>query len=101
MTKKPGSKKMALKVLIWNTSEGKKGGKNGRAGHAALAITGVDRVNTNIETYISWWPNDDLKGKETKDMLRSRPGAAKGVYSDFSNEMADRTRAGLDGYRGA
>jgi hypothetical protein len=96
----PGSKKMALKVLIWNTSEGKKGGKNGRAGHAALAITGVDRVNTNIETYISWWPNDPLKGKETKDMLRLRQGATQDIYTDFSNEMTNRTRAGLDGNRG-
>lgn len=96
---------MALKVLIWNTAEGKKGGKNGRSGHAALAITGLDhRVsglgNTNVETYVSWWPNDDLKGKQTKDTLRRRTGAKQNIYEDFYAEMSDTTRAGLDGNRG-
>ena len=96
---------MALKVLIWNTSEGKKGGKNGRAGHAALAITGkahqdANLGNTNVDTYISWWPTDDLKGKQTKDTLRSRQGGKQNIFEDFYGEMSDTARAGLDGNRG-
>lgn len=96
---------MALKVLIWNTAEGKKGGKNGRAGHAALAITGQAHQvaglgNTNIRTYVSWWPNDELKGKQLKDNLGRRQGGKQNIYQDFSAEMSDTTRAGLDGNRG-
>jgi len=92
---------MALKVLIWNTTEGKKGGLTGRPGHAALAITGLDHQvrglgTTNVDTYVSWWPNDDRKATE----LSRRRGGIHNIYQDFAAEMSDTTRAGLDGSRG-